>query len=988
MRLFPYLLTRIGGGSFDQLCQVDHSPLTAEVQGLLALKAEKKCLKQHLCDHLRHCLQALPDQKSQNQVQNVRRDIYNERPVKPQALAHARLQLSEALLRELETYLVFAAGLEAAAQKAAASYEQVLLASRRQLQQLARDEYLQKGLVLSSQSLRNVLDDYSSQHPACFRKKEFQIEQSLLKYLTRMYTKTSPFSTFNNLALGRPTSLPVEAIRADAATDANGPVTGHIRLNNYLLRYLKELFTASRDVHRHLLVRPNPTVAEKDDHFIYLTNHHNVEAFQRIGASPVLSLLWQLARQHTAGIRFATLAEQAGQYVEAPAENIEQYLRQLISYGFLEFDLEVSGTDPDWDLKLRATLHYLENKQVAHMAELSQTLRHIRQLADQYGQSPVEERQQILHEVYHAFRDTCMKLHEKAGLPEMERRTPEELQAEWRSQQQAAREKKAAGQQAEEMVLVAEKEKAEAAGSGDKAFEHRSATYFGFKPEQLFYEDTVRQVALQLHEGKLQQLVQSLFDLLQELRFFRGDADERERMRHFFMHKYGSGARVSLLDFYEDFYREVKKPEAERLAKGLQEALTQAGKAPEHRLAGMAAGTENPQPKNNQDNSPLSRDKYHDQEKRKKITAWMQGLAAGLGEKAAGPQQQADLPLDLIRQVNQAVAGSKQELIPVSSYGAFLQLYQEQDENGEWQMKGVLNAATAGYGKMISRFLHLFPEAVTQAVKTWNQELQGDHRLFIENCDASYFNANLHPALMPYEIRMPGGHNNLPADHQLPISDFEVTLNEPAGEVQLLHKPSGKQGYVFDLGFQGHTGRSQLFQLLDKFTHAEYLSVYPVVSAVNTAAAGRQQESHPASERLTVLPRIVYENQLVLQRKTWYVPRQLIPLRQPGMSDWSYYLALNEWRKAQGMVDEVYVTISPNRQPTAGNPELTKKPGRDDYKPQYIHFNDPLLVLLLEKLQTKTPSALKIEEMLPDSRHLLQINKQRFVTEFVVQWYD
>jgi hypothetical protein len=68
-------------------------------------------------------------------------------------------------------------------------------------------------------------------------------------------------------------------------------------------------------------------------------------------------------------------------------------------------------------------------------------------------------------------------------------------------------------------------------------------------------------------------------------------------------------------------------------------------------------------------------------------------------------------------------------------------------------------------------------------------------------------------------------------------------------------------------------------------------------------------------------------------------------------------------------------------------PELLRKTGRDDYKPQYIHFNNPLLVHLFERLTGKVPQVLKIEEMLPHAGHLATINGEKFVTEYVVQWY-
>ncbi|KAA5541580.1 lantibiotic dehydratase [Adhaeribacter rhizoryzae] len=988
MKLFPYILTRIGGGSYENLAQVDYSALNHQVEQLIARQQEKMRLKAQLCTHLLEVLKNLPDQKIQNQVLNLRRDIFNQRTVKPQLLVVAKQYLPKDLNTDLEAYFTFAANLKAEEEKTAATYAQLLYASRQHLQQLAHDESLQKGLVLSSQSLLNALKDYTQQEPNTFRKKEFQTEQSLLKYLTRMYTKTSPFSTFNNLALGTLAALPNEVIRVKTNPEAEKSVVSHIRLNNNLFKYLKDLFTVSKAIYPHLRLRANPTIEQKAHHYVYLTNHNNVDAFQRIPLSPVLGLILQVVQANQAGIRFAQLVSEICEFVDAPADNIQAYLRQLISYGFLEFDLGVSGTDPDWDLKLISQLTYLEQQEVSHIAELSETLQYIRQQANQYGQAAVTERQQILNQVYARFRNICMNLHEAASLPETERKTPEELQTEWLvAQKEVERQKKENGHPVAAAVLVAEE--AAAATPQEKVFEHKSSTYFGFKPEQLFYEDTLREIDVQLDEAQLNGLVENLSSLLQEMHLFRGMADDQDLMRQYFKQKYGTGGQINLLNFYEDFYREIKKPEAEWLARKQQEN-NQQDKAPrqtnpEENIAGTEAQEQN---RDKEQTPALNRNTLIESHT-EKTKGWLQNFVAAMQPLVVTPAQQVDISLGLIRQITgTATESENNEKLFGNSYGAFVQLYQEKDAAGKWQLKGVLNASLLGYSKMISRFLHILPDAVTQTAKEWNTALQPPDSLFIENCDASYFNANLHPPLMPYEIRMPGGHNSLPVENQLPISDFEVSLNEPADELQLVHKPTGKRSYVFDLGFQAHGGRSQLFQLLDKFTRAEYLFTYPVVSAVNAAVEKNLTETAATETepRILVRPRIVYQNQLTIQRKGWYVPKALIPQRQPDWSDWHYFLALNAWRQAHDIVDEVYVTIAPNRQQTGLNPEQTKKLGRDDYKPQYINFNDPLFVLLFEKLLAKVPDSLKIEEMLPNSKHLLQLDKQRFVTECVVQW--
>ena len=233
---------------------------------------------------------------------------------------------------------------------------------------------------------------------------------------------------------------------------------------------------------------------------------------------------------------------------------------------------------------------------------------------------------------------------------------------------------------------------------------------------------------------------------------------------------------------------------------------------------------------------------------------------------------------------------------------------------------------------------------------------------------------------------MPGGHNSLPASQQIPITDFVVRYSAEEENLQLVHQPSGKRAYVMDLGFQGSQGRSPLFQLLEKFTKAEYRYTSPIQQVVN-------QLSSPATEEgeeniIRSYPRISYEDQIILQRKTWVVPYDHIPRREPQESDAAYYYRINLWRKEQQMPEDIFITLNPNRREnTTAEPKKKTKLSRDDYKPQYISFANPLLVGLLEKLLLKEPNAVVITEMLPSGDDMLAIDQQKYVSECVVQWY-
>ena len=103
----------------------------------------------------------------------------------------------------------------------------------------------------------------------------------------------------------------------------------------------------------------------------------------------------------------------------------------------------------------------------------------------------------------------------------------------------------------------------------EEVFRHQAQTAFTFKPEQVFYEDTTLQTVPVIEQAALDTFIGKVHGLLQQFRAFAGMQDGRAIMHNYFVNKYGGEATVDLFTFYEDYYREYKKPEAERQAKEL-----------------------------------------------------------------------------------------------------------------------------------------------------------------------------------------------------------------------------------------------------------------------------------------------------------------------------------------------------------------------------------------------------------------------------------
>ena len=987
MKLFPHSMIRISGGPFDKLETLNITDSIALIDTIYTHKKDQDTLKQSISDELYAVIPTLNDPAVQNLLVKIRRDIFNRRNISPGKIKKITPHLPESLKNNIEKYRRTNDKINHLWTEGETLFTKEVASARKQFKTLALDHNLQKGLLLGSQSLYKRLPTYIRKDSK-MKKKDFQTERGLTKYFSRMHGKTSPFSTFTNLAIGTVSPTPPPPLPGHQISpllrlegDKKPEVVYHIRLNNFLYNYLKTLLTKNPNIYRFLLLRPNPTIQKNEDHYLYLTNSNNIEAFQRIPANPALEVFLILSSQQKEGIVYREMVQNIidNEYIDAPVETLEDFINQLIDYGFLEFDFRVSGIDPDWDKKLIEKLTHLENK-LPLIRELLETLRNVRALADQYGESDCQNRTRLIENAFDQFKAICMKLHEDAGLPEEERLSPEELKKRQETKKKEAEEsqKDEKDTESEDGETGGEKEKEE-----DQPFKQISSTYFNFTPEKMFYEDTSLDIHPQLDETQVREFAGTVHHLLQKMRHYEGHFDERKKMLYYFVNKYGENASVDLLTFYEDYYREYKKPEAQK-----QEAQKR-----------DAQKKESPEEKKEKDNSPELPELPElptipaIEERKKKNNQWLEQLKnqlkKSIGNEGPDSDKTVDIYLRDLEETGKALSETTGDSERDCSYGCFVQFFVDRDTGGKETLKGVLNSSFPGFGKLFSRFLHIFDDAVTGDMRQWNRSLLTGDRIFLEDSDASFFNANLHPPLLPHEIHMPNGQNSLPPEQQIPITELKVKVDETGDRLQLLHVPTGKRVYVFDLGFQGHKGRSQLFQLLEKFTLVEYLFAQPLLNAVNNlrGPAGNTGGTEKKEPKINVIPRVVYEDRIVLQRKSWFVPEELLPLREPGETDWAWFYRVNEWRKEQGMPDDVFIFVVDRFAGAGREAKPQKRVGADDYKPQYISFKNPFLINLLEKAMNRVPGALKIVEMMPAPPQLPGIGDNRFIMEFVLQWY-
>lgn len=980
MKLFPHILTRLGGGAFEKLESLNLSASSLMAVEIHQLQESLEDVRNRITDRLYTLIPQAEDPAIRKQLINCRRSVHNLKELETDILDEILAFIPASLKEDLKHYLLIKEALQQQWDKGEQTFQNEIKKLRENFHALVSDETLQKGLLLSSHSLFDCIPAYLAK-PAPENKKEFQTERGLMKYISRMYAKTSPFSTFTNLAMARIAPLSSDCdsflgletnVKSEIPNNRDHiPVIHHIRLNNLLFKYIKTLLLKNRHLHVFFSIRQNPTIKKEKDNFLYLTNNDNIEAFQRIPFNDVLDLLLGLISQNDNGISLKDLTDEilGKKRLNVPEEELHTYITELIDLGFLEFNLGVSGIDPDWDIRLRSVLENLIDKsplgaeERTLLEELRDMLLSLKGMADTYGDASCQERLKILKNGFNLFKSICMKLHENAGLPEEERipgGSKETVNEESR----------------EERVL-----KNNGNNGNSRVFIHKSPTLFPFKPEHLFYEDTTAKVSPVIDEPALHEFMGIMHHLLQTVERFETVKDERDKMRSYFIHKYGETASIPLMQFYEDYFREFKKPEMERLLKQDKEGIINENKT--------------------ETGAKVFFDIPRMNQRHEKNKLWLDTLKHVLKDEFTPGSPVLDIHPRHLEKTRQKTG----EAIPISertcSYGAFIQFYfdvpcedieikentafetPEREIENKPKLLGVLNATFPGFGKFFSRFLHLFDSAITENIRSWNLSLQKE-TLLAEDTDASYFNANLHPPLLPLEIRIPGGHNSLPGDKHIPIDKISIRMNDTGTRLQAVHTEWGKRIYPIDLGFQGHLGRSQLFRMLDKLSLAQYLDC----NWLTNTAISAYRNGNPETTGIIFSPRIIYDGRIILSRKTWQIPVEKLPFRSVEESQWSYFVRVDGWRRKLQIPDEVFIHVVEQRHSSSGKVSPSHQPpSQDDYKPQYICFKNPFLVELFERILKRVPETLKIVEMLPDSNHLLSLENKRYISEFTLQWY-
>jgi hypothetical protein len=343
-KLLSPVLLRVAGLSIDVLDGLRAPVITHRLHQYEHRRRRVESRKEPLLADLfavieKHC----PPGKPQQQLQQLRRDLHNDRAIRPKELAQAQHWLSESLLDQLMTYINDRQALERYMNTTAKLYRQQAIQGRQHFQQLVGNAAFQRGLALSSLSLLRQVAAYQQTNPASFRKDDFQVENGLLRYLSRAATKTTPYSTLTHL-----TTMPVHA--GESLDWKAGPPRSHVRLSVRLLGVFDAILRTNRRLYEQWPVTVNPSVLISGENLSYIRQTNGQVACVKISLNPVLR--WVTSARRPART-YKDWIDRIQQKFRSTSLEAHQYIDKLIELGLLQHPLPVSAADADWAIRLQ-----------------------------------------------------------------------------------------------------------------------------------------------------------------------------------------------------------------------------------------------------------------------------------------------------------------------------------------------------------------------------------------------------------------------------------------------------------------------------------------------------------------------------------------------------------------------------------------------------------------------------------------------------------
>jgi Lantibiotic dehydratase, N terminus len=375
-----------------------------------------------IADGLHDLIRDNDDQDARRMLLELRRQLFNNKlpSLSGDVLTYLREHRPD-LAEETEAWIAIRTSYLAHLGTGAALVKDELVAARRRLREIVRDDRLRAGLLLASPTLAGQLPVFAGSSGEKPAKKERKIERSVLGYLYRTACKTSPFSTFTGVRLGR---LGAGGQGPGDVVQLDGKWTSHVRINVVALSRISAQILARPDRRADVPVTVASGWEREEDRIRYVRRWvHSGDDSAKVTfdsvtdrlfflrTSAMLDRLLEHVEQHP-GVRFAEVSTWLGEQADASADDCARYLSALLEVGILH--VPSMSTDVHTEDPLRAYQSMLRSIEREWADELAELLESPALALAAYPNADADDRIALLRD----FRAGLASVLERLGVPD------------------------------------------------------------------------------------------------------------------------------------------------------------------------------------------------------------------------------------------------------------------------------------------------------------------------------------------------------------------------------------------------------------------------------------------------------------------------------------------------------------------------------------------------------------------------------------------
>lgn len=530
MEIWNHHIVRIGGLNFDLLDDLCLTRSIELIKEYVNLEAEIANQYEHLSSHLFHLVKlAGEDKHMSRRCLNLRRDIFNNRPIKIKNLEPINILLSESLSIRLHELVAKHVRIGEINDELGLALKIEKGAIRKSLKKILRIEEFKSGLLLGSSTLFDSLAPYLLAEPQEVKRWEGE-ELGFVRYLTRTLAKTSPFSTFTSIGTmsqfdkKSTTSKVIKPVRRSL-----------IRLNNRILKAFMDLLHQYYPFYCHIRVRLNYTIYNDANKYTFILNtSNNNEAFQEISKQPILEYIYEILSQRNY-MTYDRLIKGLGKVTSASPDDLRAFVNSLLSFGFLEYEPEVTSSDPDWcGTLIRVIKKKNEKNDDIILKKLIDGFEIINVQYSCYETLGSSDRLVLLDSILQIIYQIYFELHKAVGLPEEQRTAMMQFRS--------------------NIKISVDAPNLTATEANENSGKQKILqTVLLIDRRAILFEDTSSPEQLNIDRQNILKTVETLNRFNQQLYFANIYEDSREEIKNFFREKYSEDGRVSSLTFYRAY---------------------------------------------------------------------------------------------------------------------------------------------------------------------------------------------------------------------------------------------------------------------------------------------------------------------------------------------------------------------------------------------------------------------------------------------------